>query len=270
MIVINKFKIKKLIANILGFFKITNISLFILNKKYKNNYIRVINYHHTQTNDLINFKKQVMYFSQKFNNVNYDDFQKFMKKEKVYKTKPGLIICFDDGFIDNYYNAYPILKEYNFTGWFMIPSNLIDKEGYLTSKQVKELSNNSIIGCHTFSHHRMCNSDTFEILNNEIVNSKKQLERIIGKEVSIFCWVGGEENHYTKAASDLIISSKYKYGFMTNSYPVTYETNHFFIQRTNIDASWNIKLLKYQISMLNDKRYKNKRDIILKELTKEK
>lgn len=263
-------KIKVVIANILDFFSITDFLLSKLNKKYKNNYIRVLNYHEIYENNKKNFEKHLEYLSKEFINVTYDIFEKFMRNEYVFNEKPGLMITFDDGFKGNYKIAYPLLKKYHLTGYFFVSSDLIsDDDGvYMNYEELKELMENQhIIGCHTCTHHRMDIVDTEDILNKEIVLSKKELEKELNYKCDIFCWVGGEENTYTVQAAKTIKRAGYKYSFMTNSYPVASDTNKLQIQRTNIDDWWNISLLKFQISGIIDNLYNKKRQRV-NELTK--
>lgn len=64
-----------------------------------------------------------------------------------------IILTFDDGNLDNYTYAFPLLKQYGMTGTFFIASELIDRSGYMTWGQVLELQRaNMEIGAHTLHH----------------------------------------------------------------------------------------------------------------------
>ena len=82
--------------------------------------------------------------------------------------------------------------------------------------------------------------------------------------VEIFCWCGGEENTYTSEAQKMIKDAGYCYGFMTNSLPVFMDTEKFQIQRSNVEDTWGISLLKFQISGFMDYRFKAKRQRVNK------
>lgn len=260
---ISGFKIKQIIAKIFDTVGISELMLKNLSKRYSGKYVRIVNYHHVH-ND-INFEKQIVYFKKKFDNIDYHSFESFMESGKLPGEKPGIIITFDDGYDDNYEVALRILEEYKMTGWFMVSSDLVGKQGYMDWKQLKDLLNKGhVIGDHTSTHHRMNANDTRESLEYEIIESKNRLEKELEISVNIFCWCGGEEEHYTKNAANIIKEAKFKYGFMTNSYPLTRNTNHFQIQRINIEDEWSMGLVKLQISGFMDKWFENKRNRVNK------
>lgn len=253
-------KIKKIVAWVLSKFKVTDFSIKIINKKTKNNYIRVINYHHTLPENILSFKKQLEYFKSNYVNVDYDTFEQFLNNEYSFSEKPGLIITFDDGYDDNYFVAHKMLSDYGFTGWYMISCGLIGENGYMSKSQINQMqSEGAVIGCHTYTHHRMNKTDTEKKLLYEIHEAKYMLEKIIGNNVDIFCWVGGEEEYYTLKAQQIIKTSGYKYSFMTNSYPVYPNNDHYLIQRSNVETEWSIDVLKFQLSPFNDLHFSQKR-----------
>ena len=256
--------------------------LFNFSRKFYGPHIRVVNYHSTPPHEMNNFEEQLKCYQQVYSSVNYNDLEMFFESGKWHKEKPGLIISFDDGFRDNVDHAVPLLDKYGFTGWFFIPSGLINgnsevqmefvgkTEGryiptytdgrYLMSwEEIKQLYATHVVGCHTFSHHRMNEKDTPELLNKEIVVSKFLMENMLQKPVSIYCWVGGEEHTYTHAAAKQIKDAGYKYSFMTNTYPLTPGQSPLQIHRTNIETRNPMSLVRFQLSIIMDMLYKGKR-----------
>ena len=57
----------------------------------------------------------------------------------------------------------------------------------------------------------------------------------------------------------MIKKAGYKYGFMTNSYPLTSDPDRYHIQRINVEDDWPVYLLKFQISGIMDWKFKRKR-----------
>jgi peptidoglycan/xylan/chitin deacetylase (PgdA/CDA1 family) len=257
------FKVKIFLAYIFDKIGISKFLLWRLGRKLENKYIRVINYHNTKIEDADNFRKQISYLKSMFDNISYDEFKEFIDCGKLPGSRPGIMLTFDDGLSGNYDCAYPILQTYEMTGYFMVSSDLIGKNGYMTYPQLRKIKENGhVIGCHTSTHHRMNLDDTEELLNYEIVQSKKKLEENLDGEVEIFCWCGGEEVHYTKNASDMIKAGGYKYSFMTNSFPVIFKgggSECTKIQRINVESNWPIYLLKFQICGFMDWKLKRKR-----------
>lgn len=256
----NRFGIKKRLAKAFEILGITRFYEKQLKRKYGNNYIRIVNYHNTEAEDVANFMKQMEWFRKKYTNVSYEEFKQFLLGQMDFNDKPGIMLTFDDGLIGNYYNAYPVLKKYGFTGYFMCSSELVGTRGYMSFEQLRELVDQGhVVGDHTATHHRMHESDTEEILQKEIVSSKEALSKGCGCEIDIFCWCGGEEEHYTRKAHELITKTGYKYSFLTNSEPVIHNTNPFAIQRSNIEASWPLSLVRLQLCGFMDAHFKNKR-----------
>lgn len=102
-----------------------------------------------------------------------------------------IVITFDDVPANVYDNAVPILKEYAIPYTLYIATGLLDVNGYLTSKQVIELSKDSLctIGSHTVSHCMLKCKDVN--LQYEFSESKKILERLINKPVEHFAYPYG-------------------------------------------------------------------------------
>lgn len=257
----NKFVMKNILAGICNISGLSDSGLRRLDKKYRNDYIRIINYHDVAEQNAPNFEKHLDWYQKRFENVDYIKLKKFLCGEYHFKSKPGLAITFDDGFEDNYRTALPLLSKYKFTGWFFVSAGLVGKKNYMSVQQIKKLIRKKhVIGDHTATHHRMTESDSDSVLKKEIYDSKLDLETMLNTSIEIFCWCGGEEEHYTKQAADWIRKSGYRYAMMTNSEPVFHHSNSFQLQRTNINSSWNLSLVKFQLSGFMDERFKEKRE----------
>lgn len=254
------FLIKRMIACFFSVCGISNVMLHRLNTKYGHHYIRVINYHDTKEIDRDIFEAHLKWYRKEFINIDYPMFQKFMEGEMIPGDKPGIMLTFDDGLKGNYDIAFPLLEKYSFTGYFLCSSDLVGTDGYMTESELVEMAEaGHVIGDHTATHHRMEESDTDELLSYEVTESKWKLERMIGESVDIFCWCGGEEEHYTKKAYEKIKQTGYRYVFMTNSAPLTHDMKKLHIQRINVEAGWPMNLVKLQLCGFMDRHFKDKR-----------
>lgn len=133
-----------------------------------------------------------------------DDREKYLSIEEVVKGSPSAyngacVITIDDGLADLYTNAFPLLVGRNIPFVAFISSDLIDKEGYVTTDQLKDMSENPLvtIGSHGASH-RCLDTLSPEEQKREIFESKKKLEDIIGKKVEYFSYSNGRYTKYTK------------------------------------------------------------------------
>jgi peptidoglycan/xylan/chitin deacetylase (PgdA/CDA1 family) len=135
----------------------------------------------------------------------YDNGYKTVTLEELYehlqsKTKfPDncVAITFDDGYVDNYTNAFPVLKQYGFTATIFMIAGKINTDSYLTSPQLKEMSDNGIsIQGHTVTHPHM---DTLAYAKQyeELASSKATLEAITGKKVEFLAYPYGKYNKDT-------------------------------------------------------------------------
>lgn len=105
-----------------------------------------------------------------------------------------------------------LLLKYKIPATFYIPSN-----HKLTKKQIKDLSKNFEIGGHTKSHKELTKI-TFKNAENEILQNKKYLEKIINKKVTSFCYPRGRYNQEVK---QLVGFLGYKYARTTRIFSKT-------------------------------------------------
>lgn len=129
--------------------------------------------------------------------------------------KKSVCITFDDGYENNFTNAYEILKKYNAKATiFLIPNQ---KQNHWESKNTSHLSKmlntdqifkmKDIIefGAHTSSHVNLINIPLDEA-KKEIENSKKDVEKITQKPCISFAYPYGKFN-------DEIVKLVHKAGF---------------------------------------------------------
>ena len=109
-------------------------------------------------------------------------------------AQPSVVLTFDDGCATDLSTAAPILKESGFNATFYITVKFLGQRGYMSSSQVRELSALGFeVGCHSMTHAYLTDLDR-QGLNREIVESKVQLEQIIGRPVEHFSCPGGRYN----------------------------------------------------------------------------
>jgi peptidoglycan/xylan/chitin deacetylase (PgdA/CDA1 family) len=272
--------IKKILATVFYWLGISWIS-FLISRFFFGSHIRVVNYHGTPESEAGNFEQHLKWYKKWYDDVSFDDLNQFLETGKWLKSKPGIILSFDDGKRNNYDIGRPLLEKYGLTGWFFIPTDWVNAsvtdqriEHAIDLKLLAEypsdriivnepelisLQKKHVIGCHTKSHHRMKEDDNFETLTEEIQLSKSILEKYTGKEIKIFCWVGGEEINYTNNAARLIEKSGYDVSFTTNTFPILKKANKFNLHRTNIETNFSMPLLLFQLSGLMDLLYFPKR-----------
>jgi peptidoglycan/xylan/chitin deacetylase (PgdA/CDA1 family) len=227
-------------------------------------FIRIVNYHVIKNEHAENFEAHLKFYASNFVSVDETMLTRFLETGEWPHDRPGLILSFDDGTRDHFEVAAPLLEKHNFTGWFFVPSGwitdatLAGESVPLDREQLLYLDKHHAVGCHTETHCRLTADLSEEKLRLETVEAKKHLEALLGHEVKSFCWVGGEEYTYNKKAAEFI-GDHYALGFMTNTAPVTKNTNALQLQRTNIEAENPLSLVRFQLSGLMDVAYYGKR-----------
>ncbi|RII32767.1 polysaccharide deacetylase family protein [Clostridium chromiireducens] len=155
--------------------------------------------------------------------------------------KKSMIITFDDGYMDNYNYAFPILKDLNMVATiFCITSNL-DGSYYLSKDAIKEMSDYGIdIESHTVTHPKL-DALSYENQLTELKNSKKSLEEITGKEVNSIAYPFGNFNDDTIKASK---NAGYILGFTTKRGFSDRNDNTLRLDRIYISSKYNMDTFK--------------------------
>ncbi len=126
------------------------------------------------------FEKQIKYL--------YDNGYTFLfPEERNYadQCEKPIIITFDDGYLDNYEIAMPILKKYRAKATLFAVSDLIGTNGYCNEKQLKMMSQD---GCfRVYSHtktHRDMSTLSKEELEKEFRTSNDRIYNITKRDVN--------------------------------------------------------------------------------------
>ena len=136
-------KLKYFIKNTIAYLLYYSGILFII-KKYKLNnksivltYHRILPYldrnksfsHSAIIVDTQVFEKQIKFLTKNFNIISCNDFSNKLIHNNNFRSS-SCLITFDDGWQDNYRNAYPILKKYN------VPALIFPATDYINSNKL--------------------------------------------------------------------------------------------------------------------------------------
>jgi len=106
-----------------------------------------------------------------------------------------VIITFDDGYSDFYWNAFPILRKYGYQAHVFMITGRLGVPGYLDVEKIKELNNSGLVhfGSHGVDHISVA-SLSGNALNFQLTESKKVIEQALGKTIVWFCYPYGTFN----------------------------------------------------------------------------
>jgi peptidoglycan/xylan/chitin deacetylase (PgdA/CDA1 family) len=139
------------------------------------------------------FREQMAYLQQNgYSTIDLYDLSLAIVSHKELPEKP-IILTFDDGYVDNYDHAYPILKEFGYGGTFFVVTEFIDMQrvGYMTWPMIEEMSRNGMrIESHSRTHPDLRGMSR-ERLIWEILGSQETLTAHIGYKPRYFCYPGG-------------------------------------------------------------------------------
>jgi len=253
--------------------------------KSKHYAIPVLMYHHVNTEgSFINVKPQVFeshikYLQESgYTSLDTADLLEIFHGTGSPPAKP-IVITFDDGWLDNWLFAFPILKKCGMKAIIFVVTSLIQEKGkrmrsdegivkglpahkecqimvdsgyaqdvMLSWEEIREMENTGLIDIqsHTHTHQRWDkvypdNKERMNMIREELKTSKEIIEKKLKKHCNALCWPWGKyNNEYIKAAK----SSGYKLLFTTEKGTNTPETGAWNIKRIVIGNIGKITLRK--------------------------
>lgn len=196
------------------------------------NYHKVDTLYHALSISPRDFEEQMAYLAQNgFTTITPDDLMAYLNHNKVLPAKP-ILITFDDGYLDNYTNAYPILKKYGFTATIFLVTNLVGHdERYMTWEQVRQMQRDGFVfGSHTVSHAALTNLSREQIME-ELQTSRQEIERQIGIKTKYFAYPTGA---YNLQVAELVKQAGYRAAFTIRFGQAGTESNLYALERIPI------------------------------------
>ena len=141
---------------------------------------------------------------------------RILVKNEVPKGKKFVWLTFDDGVEDFYTIVYPLLKKYKMTATNNIITDFTqkEKENVLTFDQIKEMKSAGLtFESHTVNHPDLANS-SLETQKNELVASKRLLDKVLDQNTSVIVYPSGR---YSQVTIDQAKKADYKLGLTTKN-----------------------------------------------------
>jgi peptidoglycan/xylan/chitin deacetylase (PgdA/CDA1 family) len=165
----------------------------------------------------------------------------------------SFLITLDDGFEDNYTNAFPILQRYNTPAVIYLATGLLGKTNQwmrtptfserkmLSWRQIQEMANQGIhFGSHTVSHPKLTELDDASV-NKELVQSKQIIEDQLGLECMHFAYPYGL---LTEKTRELVQQAGFKTACSTRSGFNNASRDPLVLHRIEVygnDSAWKLK-----------------------------
>jgi hypothetical protein len=102
-----------------------------------------------------------------------------------------VLLTFDDASAGQYTRALPLLRRHHFVATFFVMTVVLDKPGWLTSRQVRQLDRDGMtIAPHTYDHHAVPQYRG-EDWHTQLVAPAAKLEKLVGHPVRLFAYPFG-------------------------------------------------------------------------------
>lgn len=152
-----------------------------------------------------------------------------------------VVLTFDDGYEDNFTNAFPILKEFQFPATIFVSTDFIGQERtvrgvpmrHLTREQIIDMYHLGLIDIqpHGASHRKLTELDADEI-KKEMVSSQSVLLELIGSPRKLFAYPYGATNELATTQAREIFDA----AVIVNRGYVSWKSDIMKLQRQSIDS----------------------------------
>ena len=182
--------------------------------------VPVLNYHQVEDKDgnpltlyCDQFDQQMAYLAEEgYHTITLDEMMDAAENGTPLPEKP-VVITLDDGYVDNYEYAYPILKKYGFKATIFLINDFTGVyPNYLTWEQIHEMQDSGLIDfeSHTMTHANLSELTSRDELHHEIADSREALSKKLGKKVDYIAYPGGR---VTDAVEEVTRDAGYRGGF---------------------------------------------------------
>lgn len=160
-------------------------------------------------------------------------------------------LTFDDGFIGNYTHLFDILKRYKVPATIYLAPNIKDIQ-FLSAKQIKEMQESGLVefGAHTMTHINLQRTED-KVAQNEIIQSKNEVEKLTGAPCQTFAYPYGR---YNSVHIEMVKNAGFTTAVTTKKSIMTFSIkNSYTLPRLSVDG--RINMLQFYL-ILSRGRYK--------------
>ncbi len=231
-------RLKTVASSVLVLLMLINLFLlpFLSSSDYREPGIPVLTYHRVSTheikeahfadnkwvNDLDDFKANMKYLRDNgYKTLSMDEFYSWYRGEVYYDVNKTVLITFDDGDAENYYNVLPVLKEYGMKATVFVigdrtPKKTPEFDGikptYLSHEQIDEMRRDYPefeIQSHTYGFHRR-NGDGFMIELADKETLQKDFDRMREMDCAYYAYPYGAKG---TVDAEAFATSGFRLGF---------------------------------------------------------
>ena len=145
-----------------------------------------------------------------------------------------VLLTFDDGYIGNYTQLFPLLREFNMKATIFVITGLLNTPNYLTDEMVKEMSDSGLVSIQSHTvNHAYLGEISYEEQEYELRQSYFDITRLTGKPPYVLSYPTGSHNRDTVE----IGREYYRFGVKMNGNTWVMDSELFDIERLYISRS---------------------------------
>jgi peptidoglycan/xylan/chitin deacetylase (PgdA/CDA1 family) len=179
--------------------------------------------------------------------VTLDDLLYALTQGRPLPSKP-VILTFDDGYEDNYQNAFPLLQKYGLTGHFFIISDFVNsgRPGYMTWGQIEEMAAaGQRFGSHSRNHPNLSGKPV-DYLVWQALGGLEAIQEHLGYHPR---WISYPSGKYDRQVLAVYKSANY-WGGLAADQGATHSLNDIFrLSRVRVRGSYTAQELATFLEM---------------------
>ncbi|WP_065078906.1 polysaccharide deacetylase family protein [Clostridium ragsdalei] len=226
------------------------------NLKYNSESIPILYYHsidYEKGNELRvpkgKFREQMKYLKDNgYTTLTLNELYNFLAYNKPVPNK-SVVITLDDGYKDNYENAFPVLKEFGFKATvFMITSSINNEKDFLTSSELKQMDSYGMdIESHTVNHDKL-DRLTYDKQIQTLKDSKEFLEKLLNKKIKYIAYPYGKWN---ESAIKALKTEGYSMAFTTAGGWANKDQGIYTLHRVYVSEKYGMNEFKRRLTNSN-------------------
>lgn len=176
------------------------------------------------------------------------EFIRFSDLTHLQDYEKPIIITLDDGYEDNYYNAFPIIQEFGIPVTIFMITSFFGRDWYLTEDEVREMVDSGLVSVqsHTTCHAHLTD-ETDETIDRELYQSKLDLARVTGRVPYVLSYPTGRVDQRVVEITD----DYYSLAVKTNDCQWVTDSDIYEITRISLPRDITLEELQAKLNSVN-------------------
>lgn len=196
--------------------------------------IRAVNYHSTPRCLQTGFRAEIAALARRYGGLDANGLDRMMAGEPL--TEPVVVPILFEGFRDHYDVMLPIVEAHGLTAWFVLPPAFLDappgeqrpfakrhalvypRDEYpgeriaLSWAELRDIeARGHLVACHSRTHAALTPETPDDVLEDEIVRAKHDLDAALARPVEMFCYLRGSDHGVNARADARLLAAGYRY-----------------------------------------------------------